>query len=215
MTLKDPNNPITTFECVGNIMDFLHKMDNDSSKTETEITTKDENNDKDTLKYIGGVDISKGTIDEDMACAGLVILEYPSLKQVCHKFKMVRYNKPYIPGFLAFREVDFLIDIINELKNDEDNKKYVPQVILVDGNGILHHRGFGLASHLGVLSKIPTIGIGKELYMMDGLDRKLIKEQCDRYLTQKGDYLELIGDTKDVIHGAAVRCGEKGKCIFA
>ena len=158
MTLKDPNNPI--FECVDN---------------QTEL--KDENDDdKDTLRYIGGVDISKGAIDEDMACAGLVILEYPSLKQVCHKFKMVRYNKPYIPGFLAFREVDFLIDIINELKNDQHNKKYLPQVILVDGNGILHHRGFGLASHLGVLLDITTIGVGKELCVMDGLNRKLIKQ---------------------------------------
>ena len=90
MTLKDPNNPIFEF------------VDNDSNQTET----KDENDDdKDTLNCIGGADISKGTIDSDMDCAGLVILEYPSLKQVCHKFKMVRYNKPYIAVFLHFEKL--------------------------------------------------------------------------------------------------------------
>ena len=199
MTLRNPNNPI--IQCIDNTIEFL---DNAESKDDNET-------DQHTLKYIGGVDISHGSMDEDMACAGLVILEYPSLKQVYHKFKMVRYNKPYIPGFLAFREVDFLIDIINELKNDEKDKKYLPQVILVDGNGILHHRGFGLASHLGVLTNIPTIGIGKNLLMIDGLDRKLIKRQCDKHLTKKGDHIELIGDTKDMVHGVALRCGEKGK----
>ena len=31
--------------------------------------------------------------------------------------------------------------------------------------------GFGLASHLGVLSGIPCIGVGKKLYHVDGLEK--------------------------------------------
>ena len=40
---------------------------------------------------------------------------------------------------------------------------------MVDGNGVLHTRGFGLASHFGVLAGIPTIGIGKKLHETDGI----------------------------------------------
>ena len=45
---------------------------------------------------------------------------------------------------------------------------------MTDGNGILHQNGFGLASHLGVLLDIPTIGCGKTIFNVDGLDKKII-----------------------------------------
>ncbi len=40
---------------------------------------------------------------------------------------------------------------------------------MTDGNGILHTNACGLASHLGVLIGIPTIGIGKTIFYVDGL----------------------------------------------
>ena len=59
-------------------------------------------------------------------------------------------NFQYIPGYLAFREVHFLLDLIDELRKNASSK--VPDCIMVDGNGILHPARFGLACHLGVLS---------------------------------------------------------------
>lgn len=41
----------------------------------------------------------------------------------------------------------------------------------MDGNGILHPRGLGLASHLGVLTDIPCIGVAKQLFQVDGLQK--------------------------------------------
>jgi len=171
-------------------------------------TTKLSEKKKVKLQYVAGVDISHGAEDEDLACAGLVVLEYPSLQKVYEKFSVVRFTQPYIAGFLAFREVDFLVTIIEEIKSD--HPEYLPQVILVDGNGILHHRGFGLACHLGVLTGIPCIGVAKNILVVDGLDKDRIKQECDEKLLKRGDYVDLIGQTRGKI-GVALRCSEKGK----
>ena len=42
---------------------------------------------------------------------------------------------------------------------------------MTDGNGILHQNACGLASHLGVLIDLPTIGIGKTIFFVDGLSK--------------------------------------------
>jgi len=143
------------------------------------------------LKYIGGVDISFIIGNEEDACVGLVILAWPSLEIVYKSFKMVKLTLPYIPSFLAFREVDHIIELINELKmNDPD---FLPQIILVDGNGYLHPRGFGLACHLGVLTNIPTIGVSKNFYVMDGLAMHETKNKIVEHCKKKGEYYKLIG----------------------
>lgn len=78
----------------------------------------------------------------------------------------VKLTLPYIAGYLAFREVQPLLDLISALRSTHPELE--PQVILVDGCGVLHPRGFGLASHLGLLSNIPTIGCSKNFLVIDG-----------------------------------------------
>jgi deoxyinosine 3'endonuclease (endonuclease V) len=68
-------------------------------------------------------------------------------------------------GFLGFREAPALIEAFSRLYNT--NPSLIPECILVDGNGILHPRGYGLASHVGELecytrnvlihSKVPPV----------------------------------------------------------
>jgi deoxyinosine 3'endonuclease (endonuclease V) len=70
-----------------------------------------------------------------------------------------------------------------------------PQVLLVDGNGILHTRGFGCASHVGVIMDIPTIGVGKNVFAVDGISQQGVKELCDKTLMKGGDQVSLIGDS--------------------
>ena len=65
---------------------------------------------------------------------------------------------PYIPSYLAFRELPTLIQLIQEMRENGD----LADVILVDGTGILHPRHTGIASQLGVLCNISTIGITKK-----------------------------------------------------
>lgn len=134
----------------------------------------------DTLKYVAGVDISFSKNHENIACSALVILERKSLKVVYEDFEYVRLDEPYVPGFLAFREIPSLIPLFDKLR--EKKPELWPQVILVDGNGIIHQNGFGLACHLGVLLNTPTVGCGKTFFYVDGLSKQRVEEDCEDYL---------------------------------
>jgi endonuclease V len=117
-------------------------------------------------RFVAGVDISffhQG----NRAAASLVIVEvFPSgIRTVYEGYDThVEMTEPYIAGFLAFRELKPLMGLFAKLKRN--NPEFWPDVVVVDGNGILHQRGFGLASHLGVKLNIPTIGVGKKLLVV-------------------------------------------------
>jgi deoxyribonuclease V len=61
---------------------------------------------------------------------------------------------PYVPGLLSFREVPVMLKVIRRLATPVAG-------ILCDGQGIAHPRRFGLASHLGVIIGVPTVGCAK------------------------------------------------------
>ena len=77
------------------------------------------------------------------------MFEYPSFKVLYEDFEKETAEYPYIPGFLAFKEVPVYTILFSRLK--ESKPELWPDVLMVDGNGILHTRGFGCASHIGVL----------------------------------------------------------------
>ncbi|XP_066377252.1 uncharacterized protein [Miscanthus floridulus] len=138
------------------------------------------------LKYIGGTDISFLKEDPATACAAVVVLNADTLEVVHEEFNVVRLQVPYIPGFLAFREAPILLGLLKKVKINAPH--FYPQLLMVDGNGLIHPRGFGLACHLGVLADVPTIGVGKNLHHVDGLNqsevRRLLesKENCNKEL---------------------------------
>jgi len=104
-------------------------------------------------RLIAGVDIAAGKAGE-MATGGIVVLDYPELNLVETKIIRGKLNFPYIPGLLSFRELPLILAAYEQLAN-------IPDLILVDGQGIAHPRRMGLASHLGLLLDIPTIGCAK------------------------------------------------------
>lgn len=153
------------------------------------------------VRLIGGVDISFVKGSETDACAALVVVDANTLEVVHSVCRRVVLTAPYIPGYLAFREVHFLVALLGELRAAAPS--LMPQVVLVDGNGILHPNRFGLACHLGVLTGIATIGVGKALHHVDGLDKTSMRVLCDK-CHAKGDHALLVGDS-GAIWGALLR----------
>ncbi|KAI4886202.1 hypothetical protein NFI96_027052, partial [Prochilodus magdalenae] len=119
------------------------------------------------LQRVGGVDLSFIKGDEVNACAQLVVLSYPSMELLYECCEMVTLSAPYIAGFLAFREAPPLLQLLQRLESEQPS--LMPQVLLVDGNGLFHYREFGLACHLGVLSDLPCVGVAKNLLQVQGV----------------------------------------------
>ena len=93
-----------------------------------------------------------------------------------------RQEFPYIPGFLAFREAPAIVEALARLKR-------APDLLMVDGHGICHPRGLGIASHLGVLCDLPTIGVGKTI---------LIGEPAGPLGEKAGDRVSLMWKGREV-----------------
>lgn len=154
------------------------------------------------FERIAGMDISASKNNPDTAVAALVICNAKTFEVLYEKYEFVSITQPYVPGFLAFREVEHLTKLIDELKRDKP--ELLPQIILIDGNGILHSNRFGLACHLGVLCNIPTIGCSKTVFSVDGINKFRVKEKAKSELKNSGDYFYLKGDSGD-IWGAALK----------
>ena len=106
------------------------------------------------LENIAGVDVSFS--QDNQAVAAAVLLNRSPLKIIETSTQKVELLFPYIPGFLGFREADAMVSVLNRLEDDFD-------AVPVNGHGIMHPRGFGLASQVGLMIDRPTIGVAKRL----------------------------------------------------
>ena len=104
------------------------------------------------VQFIGGVD----AITTGKELIGSITTINPDFEIIEQRFSTNRAAFPYIPGFLAFREMHSLTDVYKKLETK-------PDVVFVGGHVILHPRGCGLASHFGVATNCATIGIAKDL----------------------------------------------------
>jgi len=109
--------------------------------------------DPEAVRFVAGVDISVGAEDRG-GLAAVVVIEYPSLRTVEQSVVSAQVTFPYVPGLLSFREIPVLIPAFEQLRT-------TPDLVVVDGQGMAHPRRFGLASHLGLLLGVPTIGCAK------------------------------------------------------
>jgi len=102
---------------------------------------------------VTGVDVAYDD-ERDLVVAAAVVLDEASLTVVAQATAVGRVSFPYVPGLLAFREVPTVLAAL-------DGLPCPPGLVVCDGYGLAHPRRFGLASHLGVLTGLPTIGVAK------------------------------------------------------
>lgn len=136
-------------------------------------------------RFIAGADISAPD-PSGTARAAVVVFTYPEFKIVEIEEAQGQLNFPYIPGLLSFRESPLVLIAWQKLS-------ITPDLLIVDGQGIAHPRRFGIASHLGILLDIPTIGCAKSC----------LCGTCGAIGDQVGSYAELV-DRGEVI-GVALR----------
>jgi len=112
-----------------------------------------------TVSSVAGADVSYSRGDGD-GIAGMVVLSFPDLDLMDEAFVRGKISFPYIPGLLSFREAPLLVEVFQRLQHP-------PDVVLYDGQGIAHPRSFGLASHMGVLLDLPSVGCAKKKLVGD------------------------------------------------
>ncbi len=145
-------------------------------------------------RFIAGVDISSGQARKT-ARAAVVVINYPELRVREIKTAEDELNFPYVPGLLSFRETPLILAAWRKLSIE-------PDLLIVDGHGIAHPRRFGIASHLGLLLDLPTIGCAKS--RLSGLEPPIDSEA--------GSYAELT-DNGEII-GAVLRSKTGTKPIY-
>jgi deoxyribonuclease V len=105
---------------------------------------------------VAGVDVSYAG-DEGVAAYALLDLAAGELLWTTLLRRRVTF--PYITSYLAYRELPLLLELL-DVAGREDRRA---DVVMVDGSGILHPRGAGVASQLGIVADVPTIGVTKKL----------------------------------------------------
>lgn len=124
-------------------------------------------------QHIAGVD--SGFEDEGRTTRSVAVRVHGGSLQACEStLARLPTALPYIPGLLSFRELPAVLQALRQLQE-------TPQLVLADGHGIAHPRGLGIAAHLGVLTGLPSIGVGKS---------RLVGEH-DEPGPQRGDHAPL------------------------
>ena len=146
------------------------------------------------IRLIAGADVSysKGS---DLFFSSVVVLEVPSMTVMEVAAAEGKVDFPYIPGLLSFREAPILIKAFEKIKN-------TPEVVIFDGQGIAHPRGLGLASHMGLILDLPSIGCAKKNLVGD----------YGSVGSEVGEHTSII--FKDEVVGAVLRTKRNVMSVF-
>lgn len=131
------------------------------------------------LRILAGVDVGFEA-DGNITRAAAVLIDAQTLQPIAEVVARRPTRMPYIPGLLSFRELPAVLQALSELPQ-------TPDLVFVDGQGVAHPRGLGIAAHLGVITDLPTIGVAKSILV-----------------GQHGEVGPMRGDRTELVHRGKV-----------
>lgn len=151
------------------------------------------------LHYIAGVDLAYWEEDGvECAVCCIVVIDFQIKEIVEKKCYKGTIMVPYIPGCLAFREVQLVLETVKLLEHDIE-------LYIFDGNGYLHPRHMGLATHAGILLDKPSIGVAKSYFKVGNVE--YIEPDKEDFA-----YQDIV--IYDEVYGRVVRTQKNVKPIF-
>lgn len=184
------------------IMD-IKEMQEDFLRQQNELRDRIELTDKfdmNSVKLIAGVDLAYWNKDDaEYAVCCIIVIDADTHEIVEKQHVSGRIEVPYMPGFLAFRELPLILKTAELLKS-------VPDIYIFDGNGYLHPRHMGIAAHASFYLNKPTVGIAKTYFRVDH------KTDYTEPESEAGSYTDIVIDGE--VYGRALRTHKDVKPIF-
>lgn len=151
------------------------------------------------IQFIAGVDLAYWDVNNTTygTCC-IVMIDYYTKEVVEKVYSYGEINVPYISGFLAFRELPLVLEAAKKLSN-------APDLYMFDGNGYLHYRHMGIATHASFLLNKPTIGVAKSYLKIQGVDFIMPENLI-------GSYTDIVINNE--VYGRTLRTTKNVKPIF-
>jgi len=152
------------------------------------------------VRAVAGVDVGfedGGSVTR----AAVVILDFPSLQLIEKAIARLPTRFPYVPGLLSFRELPAVLAALDKLRQR-------PDIFLCDGQGYAHPRRIGIASHLGVITGIASIGVGKSRLLGS---HAVVAEQRGAWqpLMDKGEIIGAVLRTRQGVKPIYISIGHR------
>lgn len=153
------------------------------------------------IRYIAGVDVAYTNVGEvEYGCCSIVIIDYKTLNVVQKVDYSGKVCVEYIPGFLSFRELPLVLEAVKKIE-------ITPDIFIFDGNGILHPRRMGIATHASFYLNKPCIGVAKTFFRAE---ENLDFDMPENYI---GASTNIISNANETL-GVALRTRQNCRPIF-
>lgn len=151
------------------------------------------------VQSVAGVDLAYWKReDKEYAVCCIVVIDFQTHEIIEEQEYIDRVTVPYIAGCLAFREIPLCLAANGKLESK-------PDIYMFDGNGYLHPRHMGLATHAGILLNVPTIGVAKHFYKFEDTDFSMPE-------ISPGSYTDI--KIKGEVYGRVLRTHEGVRPIY-